>query len=595
MAKKKSKSLLGQFAGYYKPYLGLFIFDLFCALLTAICNLVYPEIAREIINVHAHNKDVQMIVILGCVMLGIFLLKAFLNFCVSFWGHLVGMRMQGDMRSQLFAHLEKLPFSYYDETKVGSVMSRLVNDLFEIAELAHHGPENLFISLVTIIGALAMILTIDGWLSLIVLIIMPIMFLVVILSRKRMLEVFSKSREKTSQINAEVESSLSGIRVSKSYTAEKHEIEKFNKTNEEFKMARQDNYLVMSKFHVRMNLFTDILYLTTLVAGGIFFALGRINAGDMTAYILYISMLVNPIRTFVTLFEQIEEGLTGFKRFREIMEVTPEDFSEGKVKVDTLNGNIVFDHVTFGYDKSSDAENENEGVDKQERLVINDMSLTIPKGHTIALVGPSGGGKTTLCNLIPRFYEIDKGNIFIDGINVKDMSLTDLRRNIGIVQQDVFLYGGTIKENIAYGNLSATDEQIIEAAKLANIHEFVLSMPNGYDTYVGERGVKLSGGQKQRVSIARAFLKNPPILILDEATSALDNATEMLIQESLEKLSEGRTTIVVAHRLSTIKNADQIIVITNEGAVERGTHSELLKQNGIYAELYKYQFKSLAE
>lgn len=598
MAKKKSKSLLGQFAGYYKPYLGLFIFDLFCALLTAICNLVYPEIARDIINVHAENKDVKMIVILGCVMMGIFLLKALLNFCVSFWGHLVGMRMQGDMRSQLFAHLEKLPFAYYDETKVGSVMSRLVNDLFEIAELAHHGPENLFISLITIIGALAMILTIDGWLSLIVFIIMPIMFLVVILSRKRMLEVFSKSREKTSKINAEVESSLSGIRVSKSYTAERYEIEKFNKTNEEFKMARQDNYLVMSKFHVRMNLFTDILYLTTLVAGGIFFALGRINAGDMTAYILYISMLVNPIRTFVTLFEQIEEGLTGFKRFREIMEVTPEDFSEGKVKVDSLKGNIVFDHVTFGYDKNkynaegSEIEEDN---DQEERLVINDMCLTIPQGNTVALVGPSGGGKTTLCNLIPRFYEIDKGNIFIDGINVKDMSLTDLRKNIAIVQQDVFLYGGTIKENIAYGNLEATDEQIVEAAKLANIHEFVLSMPNGYDTYVGERGVKLSGGQKQRVSIARAFLKNPPILILDEATSALDNATEMLIQESLEKLSEGRTTIVVAHRLSTIKNADQIIVITNEGAVERGTHSELLQKDGIYADLYKYQFKSLTE
>ncbi|MBR3864089.1 MAG: ABC transporter ATP-binding protein, partial [Clostridia bacterium] len=388
MAKKKSKSLLGQFAGYYKPYLGLFIFDLFCALLTAICNLVYPEIARDIINVHAENKDVKMIVILGCVMMGIFLLKALLNFCVSFWGHLVGMRMQGDMRSQLFAHLEKLPFAYYDETKVGSVMSRLVNDLFEIAELAHHGPENLFISLITIIGALAMILTIDGWLSLIVFIIMPIMFLVVILSRKRMLEVFSKSREKTSKINAEVESSLSGIRVSKSYTAERYEIEKFNKTNEEFKMARQDNYLVMSKFHVRMNLFTDILYLTTLVAGGIFFALGRINAGDMTAYILYISMLVNPIRTFVTLFEQIEEGLTGFKRFREIMEVTPEDFSEGKVKVDSLKGNIVFDHVTFGYDKNkynaegSEIEEDN---DQEERLVINDMCLTIPQGNTVAL------------------------------------------------------------------------------------------------------------------------------------------------------------------------------------------------------------------
>ncbi|MBQ3572573.1 MAG: ABC transporter ATP-binding protein [Clostridia bacterium] len=589
MAKKK-KSLLGGFVSYYKPYVGAFTFDMFCALLMAVCNLIYPEIARDIIDIHAPNGAWQSVVTLGVIMLGIFLLKAFLNFSVSYWGHLVGMRMQGDMRAQLFAHLEKLPFSYYDETKVGSVMSRLVNDLFEIAELAHHGPENLFISLITIVGALIMILTINPWLSLIVFLVIPIMFVIVISMRKKMLEVFSESREKTSLINAEVESSLSGIRVSKSYTAEKHEIEKFNQTNEQFKKARKNNYLVMSKFHTSMNLCTDLLYLITLVAGGVFFALGIIKSGEMTAYILYISMLVNPIRTFVTLFEQVEEGLSGFKRFREIMEVEPEDFSDGKVKVEKLTGNIQFDHVSFSYVKLDETDKKS-----ADRLIIDDMCLNIQKGNTIALVGPSGGGKTTLCNLIPRFYEIDKGRILIDGIDVRDMSLTDLRKNIGIVQQDVFLYGGTIRENIAYGKLDATEEEIIQASKLANIHDYVMTLPDGYDTYVGERGVKLSGGQKQRVSIARAFLKNPPILILDEATSALDNATEMLIQESLEKLSEGRTTIVVAHRLSTIKNADEIIVITQEGAVERGTHAELLNQNGIYAELYRYQFKSLAE
>ena len=468
-------------------------------------------------------------------------------------------------------------------------MSRIVNDLFEVAELAHHGPENLFISLITIIGALIMILTIDPWLSLIVFAVLPIMFAIVIGMRKQMLDVFSQSREKTSLINAGVESSLSGIRVSKSYTAEEHEIAKFGEANEQFKKARTRNYLVMSKFHTAMGACTDVLYLVTLVAGGLFFGFGLIDAGDFTGYILYISMLINPIRTFVTLFEQVEEGLSGFKRFREIMDIVPEDFSEGKVELGVAKGNILFDHVSFSYDKGD------EGGDNQpiERLVIKDMCLDIKKGQTVALVGPSGGGKTTLCNLIPRFYEIDSGNIYIDGKNIRDIGLTDLRRNIGIVQQDVFLYGGTVKENIAYGKQGASDEEIINAAKLANIHEFVLSLPNGYDTYVGERGVKLSGGQKQRVSIARAFLKNPPILILDEATSALDNATEMLIQESLEKLSEGRTTIVVAHRLSTIKQADEIIVITSEGAVERGTHEQLLAANGVYSKLYKYQFKNL--
>lgn len=583
---KKNYSTLntiGAFVKYYKPHLGLFSFDLVCAFLMAICNLIYPTIARNIMNDYAPNGEVNLIVIWSCVMLGIFIVKALLNYCVTYWGHLVGVKIQGDMRLKLFTHLEKLPFSYYDETKVGSIMTRVTNDLFEISELAHHGPEDLFISLITIIGALVMILTtINPWLSLIVLVLLPPMFFIVIKLRKEMKSTFKEGREKTALINASVESSLSGIRVSKSYTAENHEIEKFDRANEEYKTVRKKNYKLMGNFHTGMSFCMDLLYLATLAAGGIFYAKGIIESGDMAAYILYISMLISPIRTFVNLFEQVEEGMTGFNRFREIMDIAPEKDAENPVKVDVLDGNITFDHVSFTYRKDEKEEDKD-----LKNLVIDDLSLDIKKDETVALVGPSGGGKTTLCNLIPRFYDIDEGSIKIDGVDVRNISLVDLRKNIGIVQQDVFLYGGTVKENIAYGNLDASDEEIIRAAKLANIHDFITALPDGYDTYVGERGVKLSGGQKQRVSIARAFLKNPPILILDEATSALDNVTELQIQESLEKLSKGRTTIVVAHRLSTIKNADEIIVITENGVEERGSHDQLLqKENGLYKDLY---------
>ncbi len=572
---------IGAFAKYYKPHAKLFAFDLTCAFLMAVCNLIYPYIARKIMNDYAPTKQINLIVIWSAVMLGIFLLKGVLNYCVTYWGHLVGVRIQGDMRLKLFTHLEKLPFSYYDETKVGSIMSRVTNDLFEISELAHHGPEDIFLSLISIIGALIMILTINPWLSLVVLVLLPPMFIVVIRLRHDMRSTYKEGREKTALINASVESSLSGIRVSKSYTAESHEINKFSNANDEYKNVRKKNYKLMGKFHTGMNLCIDILYLVTLACGGVFFCYDLISAGDMAGYILYVSMLITPIRTFVNLFEQVQEGLTGFNRFQEIMAIAPEKDAEKPVKIEKLNGDIRFDHVSFTYLKDDDDES------KEKHLVIKDLSMHIEKGETVALVGPSGGGKTTLCNLIPRFYDIDEGGIYIDDINVKDISLKDLRSNIGIVQQDVFLYGGTVKENIAYGNLNATDEEIITAAKLANIHDFIMELPDGYDTYVGERGVKLSGGQKQRVSIARAFLKNPPILILDEATSALDNVTELQIQESLEKLSKGRTTIVVAHRLSTIQNADEIIVITEKGIEERGTHEELLsKPDGIYKDLY---------
>lgn len=569
-----------KFARYYKPHLKLFIIDLICAFGVAVCNLVYPKVAGKMIE----TANLNYVLLFSAILLGIFTLKAFLLYVVTYWGHVVGVRIQGDMRDELFRHLQKLPFSYYDETKTGSIMSRLINDLFEVSELAHHGPEDLFLSVITIIGTLIMVGLINPWLAVIFIIIIPIIIVIAVKLRLSLMEAFKRSREKTSEINAAVESAVSGIRVSKAYNAEAHENQKFANANEELKKARSWQYKSMSNFMVVMNYAMDILYLCAFLAGGIFYANSLISASDLTTYVLYVAMLIAPIRTFTAIFEQIQEGMTGFERFLEVMEVMPEEEPVNPVKVGKLKGNIEFDNVSFRYKKETDDE---------QHLILNGLSLKIDAGKTVALVGPSGGGKTTLCNLIPRFYDIDEGKITIDDINIRDMRIYDLRKNIGIVAQDVFIFGGTVKENIAYGDFDATDEQIIAAAKLANIHDFITTLDKGYDTYVGERGVKLSGGQKQRISIARAFLKNPPILILDEATSALDNVTEMQIQTALEKLSEGRTTLVVAHRLSTVKNADEIIVLSSDGIAERGTHAELMAKNGVYATLYNYQFRSL--
>ncbi len=569
-----------KFARYYKPHLKLFIIDLICAFGVAACNLVYPKVAGKMIE----TANLNYVLLFSAILLGIFTLKAFLLYVVTYWGHVVGVRIQGDMRDELFRHLQKLPFSYYDETKTGSIMSRLINDLFEVSELAHHGPEDLFLSVITIIGTLIMVGLINPWLAVIFIIIIPIIIVIAVKLRLSLMEAFKRSREKTSEINAAVESAVSGIRVSKAYNAEAHENQKFANANEELKKARSWQYKSMSNFMVVMNYAMDILYLCAFLAGGIFYANSLISASDLTTYVLYVAMLIAPIRTFTAIFEQIQEGMTGFERFLEVMEVMPEEEPANPVKVGKLKGNIEFDNVSFRYKKETDDE---------QHLILNGLSLKIDAGKTVALVGPSGGGKTTLCNLIPRFYDIDEGKITIDDINIRDMRIYDLRKNIGIVAQDVFIFGGTVKENIAYGDFDATDEQIIAAAKLANIHDFITTLDKGYDTYVGERGVKLSGGQKQRISIARAFLKNPPILILDEATSALDNVTEMQIQTALEKLSEGRTTLVVAHRLSTVKNADEIIVLSSDGIAERGTHAELMAKNGVYATLYNYQFRSL--
>ncbi|MBQ2804749.1 MAG: ABC transporter ATP-binding protein, partial [Clostridia bacterium] len=514
------------------------------------------------------------------VLLGIYVVKALLNYVIQYWGHVMGVRIQGDMRRDFFNHLQRLPLSYFDENKTGTIMSRIINDLFEISELAHHGPEDLFLSLISLVGALVMVALINPWLALITLAIVPLMCWFAIIQRRRQKQAFADMRKETGEINAQVESSVSGIRVSRAYTATNHELKKFEVANKRFQTARGKAYKQMGIFHSGMGLFADILYLVGLCAGGVFLFYKQIDGGQFTTYVLYITMIISPIRTLTAIFESIQNGMTGFARFTEIMDMPAEKDDENAIDVDKLEGNIAFEHVTFHYN------------DAKKGLVLDDVSFQVDAGKTIALVGPSGGGKTTMCHLIPRFYELAGGKITIDGLDITKISRFSLRKNIGIVQQDVFLFGGSIRDNIAYGNVDATDEEILQASKRANIHEFVMSLPDGYDTEVGERGVKLSGGQKQRISIARAFLKNPPILILDEATSALDNVTEMQIQESLAELSKGRTTIVVAHRLSTIKNADEIMVVTKNGIEEKGTHKQLMAiENGIYADLYERQFK----
>jgi len=572
--------LIKQFLSYYKPHKKLFFADMFCALLVAICDLFYPMIARNIINDYVPNQNLRLLIVWAIVLVLIYLLKAGLNYFIQYWGHIVGVRMQADMRNDMFGKLQKLPFSYFDENKTGTIMSRLVNDLMDISELAHHGPEDLFLSVILLVGSFVILCTINPLLTVIVYAALPVVVFFAIWMRRDMRGAFKRTREEVAEINANIENSIAGIRVSRAYTAKEREIEKFHVCNNNFQKARAVAYRVMARFFSGMDLMMDLLYVIVLVAGGIFYFNKLIEVGDFMAFLLYINMFLNPVKKLVQFFEQFQNGMSGFERFSQIMAENEELETGNELEIDKLEGEIAFSHVSFQYRKQGEEDN----------LILNDVSLQIPKGKTVALVGPSGGGKTTLCHLIPRFYELDGGSITIDGHDIRQLSRYSLRKNIGMVAQDVFLFTGTIRENIAYGNLDATEEEIIQAAKRANIHDAIMQMEDGYDTYIGERGVKLSGGQKQRVSIARAFLKNPPILILDEATSALDNATEMMIQRSLEELSVGRTSIIVAHRLSTIKNADEIIVITDEGIKEQGTHAELLAKGGIYSELYSYQF-----
>jgi len=579
--KEKKRGLIRRFVRYYKPHKKLFIIDMACAFVISVFNLVYPYITKQIINDYVPNKLLNLLLAGAGLLLGLYLIKAGLNYVLQYWGHVAGVRMQADMRSELFLHLQRMPFSYFDDNKTGVIMSRMTNDLFEISELAHHGPEDVFLSLVTIVGAFIMLCFINVYLALITFAFVPLIVVCAAAMRHRMKKVNRSVRVVQGEINADIESAVSGVRVSRAYTAEQHEKEKFEQGNKDFVQAKSGQYKVMGEFHSSMNFFMDFLYFAVILAGGLFFYYGKIDVGEFTAFVLYITTLITPVRTLVNIYDRIQEGMAGFARFCEIMNVPTEPEPENAVYPEKLRGDIEFKDVSFGYSQ--------DGADK----VISGFNMSIQAGRTVALVGPSGGGKTTVCHLIPRFYEIDGGEITIDGIDIRNMDRQCLRRNIGIVQQDVFLFNGTIRENIAYGNFGATDEEIAAAAEKANIHDFIMSLPSGYDTCVGERGVKLSGGQKQRVAIARAFLKNPPILILDEATSALDNATEMQIQGALSKLSEGRTTLVVAHRLSTVKNADEIIVITQDGIAERGTHDELIKLGGIYKNLYDYQFKGL--
>ena len=569
---------LKRFFAFYKPHKKLFVFDLICSLAIAVCNMFYPMIARNIMNDFVPNQNLQMLIVWAIVLATIYAVKGFLTFIVGYHGHILGVRIQGDMRTALFKHIETLPFSFFDENKTGSVMSRLVIDLFEVSELAHHGPDQLLTSTISILGALIMLLLIHPVLALIVLVYTPLMVLYAVKARGKMNKAFEESRKKIADVNSEIESSVSGVRVTKAYNAEEKEEEKFEKVNARFKAARGASYRAMGIFQGGMSAFNDFLYLLALVAGGFMFFYGVIGAADFTAFILYINMLITPLRTLITLFEQVQDGMTGFKRFCEIMD-EPSEYEPTTPLSADLDGDIAFENVTFGYKKDENTE------------VLKGVSFTVQKGKTVALVGGSGGGKTTVCHLLPRFYLRDGGKISIGGVDINDVSSSTLRDKIAIVAQDVFLFAGSVRDNIMYGSPEKTEAEMLDAAKRANIHDYVMTLEKGYDTEVGERGVKLSGGQKQRIAIARAFLKNPPILILDEATSALDNMTEMQIQQSLLELSKGRTTIVVAHRLSTVKKADEILVVTDGKITERGNHDQLVEQGGLYAELYRYQFR----
>lgn len=568
---KIEKGMLKKFITYYKPYKKLFFMDLLVATISALCDLVYPMITRNVVNRVIPNREFRFLVIFAVVLMVIYLIKMMCAYWMQYWGHLVGVGMQADMRRDVYEHLQKLPVRYFDNNQTGSIMSRIVNDLQDISELAHHGPEDLFISFFMIVGSFIVLLRINVVLTIIVFCILPIIIWYSMYKRKKLLASFVKTREKTGDINARLQNSISGIRVSKAFVIDEDEKERFEEGNQQFVTAKSYSYKVMAEYTAGVGFFTDMLDYSVLIVGAIFTYYGKINIGDFLAYLLYIKIFTQPIKRLIAFVEQYQNGMSGFKRFMELIEVDREKDREGAQELGRVEGEIRFENVSFSH---------------ENKKVLDGINLNIEKGKMLALVGPSGGGKTTLCNLIPRFYNVDSGDIKIDGKSIYDVKVESLRKNIGIVQQDVFLFTGTIKENILIGKTNATDEEVIEAAKKANIHDLIMQMPDGYDTNVGERGTKLSGGQKQRIAIARIFLKNPPILILDEATSALDNITERLIQESLEDLCKGRTTIVVAHRLSTIQAADEIIVLTDNGIEERGTHQELLDSKGFYYKLH---------
>ncbi|HCI66230.1 MAG TPA: thiamine ABC transporter permease [Lachnospiraceae bacterium] len=568
---------LKKFISYYRPYRAVFYFDLFCAAVISVVDLAYPQLLRSLTKtLFTGNKSAILGALpwLFLILLIMYTIQSLCKYYVTCQGHIMGAKMERDMRKQLFEHYEKLSFSYYSTHNSGQMMSKLVSDLFDISELAHHGPENLFISLVKIIGSFVFLFLINQKLALPLLLLVILMILFSIRQNKKMQQTFLENRIRIGDINASLQDTLSGIRVVQSFANEDTELHKFNHSNEAFLESKKDNYRCMGTFMSSNLFFQGMMYLTTLIYGGYLIAMGQMQAADLAMYALYIGIFISPIQILVELVEMLQKGLSGFRRYLEVVETEPEiQDKEGAIDLENVKGDVCYDNVSFHYSDDN-------------KTVLSQVSIHIPAGKSVALVGPSGGGKTTICSLLPRFYDVTAGKVTIDGKDVRDLTLKSLRNQIGMVQQDVYLFDGTIRENIAYGKPDATDEEIKEAARRANMDDFIMQLPEQYDTYVGEKGARLSGGQKQRISIARVFLKNPPILILDEATSALDNESERYIQKSLEELSKNRTTITIAHRLSTIKRSDEIIVITEDGIAERGTHETLLAKNGIYARYY---------
>ena len=573
---------LKKFIKYYGPYKTVFFLDLICATVISAVDLAFPQILRTLTRT-LFTRDtatiVNALIPIALALLTMYIIQSLCKYYVSYQGHMMGANMERDMRQQLFDHYEKLSFSYYDQNNSGQMMSKLVSDLFDIAEFAHHGPENLFISLIKIVGSFTFLFIINWKLAIPMVVLVFLMFLFSMSQNKRMQATFMENRRKIGDVNASLQDTLSGIRVVHAFANEEVERNKFQKSNHAFLISKRNNYSCMGNFMGWNLFFQGMMYLVTLVFGGYLIAHGQMQAGDLAMYALYIGIFISPIQILVELTEMIQKGLSGFRRFLSVVETEPDiKDSPGAKVLENVNGDVSFENVSFHY--SDD-----------DALVLSNLSFKIPAGRSIALVGPSGSGKTTICSLLPRFYDVTDGRITIDGHDVRGLTLKSLRSQIGIVQQDVYLFCGTIRENISYGKPDATADEIIEAAKKANIHDFIEELPDGYDTFIGERGTRLSGGQKQRISIARVFLKNPPILILDEATSALDNESERYIQESLEELAKDRTTITIAHRLSTIRNADEIYVIAENRIAERGTFKELMDQNGIYAHYYEMQFQ----
>ncbi len=574
--------MLKRFIAYYGPHKKMLALDMLASLFISVIGMVYPIVTNEMLENYIPSKNVRMIVIAGVVLLLLYAVRMVMRYFVDYYGHMIGVGMQASMRADLFRHLEKLPYSYYDNHETGKIMSRMTNDLMDVSELAHHGPENLLISGLMIVGSFIYLCTISVPLTLIIFVCVPILVVVSLYFRKKMSAAFTESRKSLAVINAALESSISGIRVTKAFTNAPEEERKFGEGNRQFVYARKDAYSAMGQFHAGTGFITDVFNVVILVAGGLFLYAGRISLADYSTFIISVNLFINPVSQLIAFMEQYQNGVTGFTRFLEILDEEPEADAPGAKVLGGVRGEITLEHLEFSYDAEDDGSKE----------VLRGIDLHVEAGKTLALVGPSGGGKTTVCHLIPAFYRLTGGSIRLDGTDIREFTLESLRRNIGIVQQDVFLFNGTVGENIRYGRLDATQEEVEEAARLANIHDYIMTLPEGYDTQIGERGVRLSGGQKQRLSIARVFLKDPAILILDEATSALDNTTEILIQEALDKLCHGRTTIVVAHRLSTVKHADEIAVISEGRVVEQGTHEALMEvPDGIYRELYRLQFR----